>query len=110
MRTNTARFALVALASLLIAQVPRRQRCPAGSLLIQGTFCIDRFEGSLVEVLPRGRTRAWSPYHPPERTRTYRAVSRAGVTPQGYISQNEARAACEAAGRRLCTEHEWVTA
>lgn len=39
-----------------------------------------------------------------------RAVSRAGVIPQAYLSQPLARAACERAGKRLCTEAEWVTA
>jgi len=39
-----------------------------------------------------------------------RAVSRPGVVPQGYLSQWLARKACENAGKRLCTEKEWVTA
>jgi hypothetical protein len=39
-----------------------------------------------------------------------RAVSRAGVVPQGYLSQPLAKLACERAGKRLCTESEWVTA
>ncbi len=112
MRSRVARPILVALSSLLVALVPHRRRpgCPRGAILIEATFCIDRYEASLVEVLPRGRTRPWSAFTPPERARTYRAVSRAGVPPQGYVSQNEARAACESAGRRLCTEREWVTA
>jgi sulfatase modifying factor 1 len=48
-----------------------------------------------------------------ERTRsdfTARAVSRAGMIPQAYLSQPLARAACERAGKRLCSEAEWVTA
>ena len=39
-----------------------------------------------------------------------RAVSRAGVTPQGYLSKVSAAAACQAAGKRLCSLAEWVTA
>ncbi len=39
-----------------------------------------------------------------------RAVSRPGVVPQGYLTFYLARAACENAGKRLCTEDEWVTA
>ena len=39
-----------------------------------------------------------------------RAVSRAGVVPQAYVSYPVAKRACEAAGKRLCTEREWVTA
>lgn len=38
------------------------------------------------------------------------AVSRPGVVPQGYLTYHSARAACQAAGKRLCTEEEWVTA
>jgi formylglycine-generating enzyme required for sulfatase activity len=111
MRRSAARFALVALAALLVAQTPPRDgHCPEGSTLIQGTFCIDRYEATLVEVLRRGRTRPWSPFVSPQHGHTYRAVSRAGVRPQGYISQNQARSACEHAGKRLCTESEWVTA
>jgi hypothetical protein len=41
---------------------------------------------------------------------TPRAVSRAGVVPQGYLSYSLADLACKNAGKRLCTEDEWVTA
>lgn len=37
-----------------------------------------------------------------------RSVS--GVLPQGYLSANQAEAACAAGGKRLCSEAEWVTA
>ncbi len=39
-----------------------------------------------------------------------KAVSRPGVIPQSYLSQPLARKACENAGKRLCTQAEWVTA
>lgn len=39
-----------------------------------------------------------------------RAVSRPGVVPQAYVSYPVAKRACEAAGKRLCTEREWVLA
>jgi hypothetical protein len=39
-----------------------------------------------------------------------RAVSAAGVVPQGYMTGVQAEAACKAAGKRLCAEPEWVTA
>lgn len=38
------------------------------------------------------------------------AVSRPGQVPQAYLSQVLARRACENAGKRLCTQDEWVTA
>ncbi len=39
-----------------------------------------------------------------------RAMSAEGVVPQGYLSADQAAGACAAAGKRLCTEAEWVTA
>ncbi len=39
-----------------------------------------------------------------------RAVSEPGVLPQGYTSGEQAEVVCAAAGKRLCTEAEWVTA
>ncbi|MFZ5891847.1 MAG: SUMF1/EgtB/PvdO family nonheme iron enzyme [Myxococcota bacterium] len=38
------------------------------------------------------------------------AVSRAGQIPQGYLSYPSAKLVCERAGKRLCSEEEWVTA
>lgn len=39
-----------------------------------------------------------------------KAVSRPGVVPQSYLSQVLARRGCENAGKRLCTQDEWVNA
>lgn len=39
-----------------------------------------------------------------------RAVSRPGVAPATNLTWHQAKAACEKAGRRLCTEEEWLTA
>lgn len=39
-----------------------------------------------------------------------KAVSAARVVPQGYLNAEQASAACDAAGKRLCTEAEWLTA
>jgi sulfatase modifying factor 1 len=39
-----------------------------------------------------------------------RALSRPGVTPQGYATQIIAAVACAGAGKRLCTTDEWRTA
>jgi formylglycine-generating enzyme required for sulfatase activity len=38
------------------------------------------------------------------------AVSKPAQTPNGYLSGNVAREACENAGKRLCTRDEWVHA
>lgn len=39
-----------------------------------------------------------------------RAVSRPNAVPQGYLSFYTAQRACKNAGKRLCTEEEWVRA
>ena len=39
-----------------------------------------------------------------------RAASVPSVVPQGYLSGEQADALCRAAGKRLCTESEWLTA
>jgi hypothetical protein len=72
-------------------------------------FCIDRYEASLVEVLPTGGTAPHSPFEPVG-TKKVRAISSKGVTPQGYISALEAKAACELSGKRLCAVEEWTRA
>lgn len=76
--------------------------------LVADTYCIDRYEGSLVLSTPDGE-RPFSPYET-VRGRRVRAVSRQGVPPQAYISRNEAAGACQASHKRLCTEAEWVQA
>ncbi|MFI5303030.1 MAG: formylglycine-generating enzyme family protein [Polyangiales bacterium] len=86
--------------------------CPNGMSAIPttgGGYCIDKFEGSLVEVLPKGKTKAFSATSTVT-GRVVRAVSKKGVAPQGYISQVEAAGACEHAGKRLCTNDEWMQA
>jgi formylglycine-generating enzyme len=82
--------------------------CPRGMAAVGDAFCIDRYEASLVLVTREG-DQAFSPYEM-VKGRTVRAVSRANVTPQAYISRNEAEAACKASHKRLCQEAEWVQA
>ena len=71
-----------------------------------GRYCIDRWEASLVDVLPSGEERAHSPFYPVGGA-TVRAVSRPHVVPQGYISAVEASRACAKSGKRLCKPMEW---
>jgi hypothetical protein len=82
-----------------LVEEPGDPGCPAGMAHVD-TFCIDRFEAALAD---------WSPYFPPT-GHTVRAVSLRGAVPQAYISQTEASAACAAAGKRLCTDTEWLRA
>ncbi len=83
--------------------------CPSGMIPVTSTLCVDRYEASLVEVLADGTTAEWSPYFNPGTTRV-RALSRGGAVPQGYISGLQAETACEEAGKRLCTNTEWLRA
>jgi sulfatase modifying factor 1 len=82
--------------------------CPAGMAKVD-TFCIDRYEAMLVEVKTGGTLGPWSPYKSPG-SATVRALSVAGAIPQGYINQKQAAAACANAGKRLCTDSEWLRA
>jgi hypothetical protein len=77
--------------------------------LAHGSFCIDRFEASLVEVGAGGEERPHSPFDT-VKSANVRAVAREGLVPQAYISRNEAADACKRSSKRLCTEAEWVRA
>jgi hypothetical protein len=92
----------------LVADEPAR--CPTDMTIVLGAVCVDRWEASLVEVLPGGRERPWSPYQTVEPTVVVRAVSRPDVVPQAFISGADAEKACEASGKRLCTAREWEVA
>jgi sulfatase modifying factor 1 len=87
----------------------RSKGCPSEMASIQGRFCIDRWEAHTVEVGAGGQTRKHSPYESVANLKV-RAKSAAGRVPQGYISRDEAEQACKNAGKRLCTDEEWLTA
>lgn len=82
--------------------------CPAGMVRVDD-YCIDRYEASLIEVRDDGSERSWSPFFNPAGRRV-RAVSIAGAIPQGYITAEQAEAACALASKRLCTDTEWLRA
>ncbi len=73
---------------------------------IDDHYCIDRYEGSLLEVLPNGDERTFSPFSAVE-GRLVRAISEPDVMPQGYISGANAKEACARSGKRLCKAAEW---
>ena len=66
---------------------------------------MDRWEAVLVtsDDLP------FSPFANPGEV-SVRAVSAPDLIPQGYINQRQAGAACDQAGKRLCTNEEWLQA
>ena len=114
-------------------------RCPSDMVDVRGEFCIDRYESLLFDagrgealspyfhptraqtavsyarykrMFVEGRQPAFP--EPPafqlESELEPLARSLANVVPSGYLSGVVARAACERAGKRLCTSDEWLTA
>ena len=83
--------------------------CPEEMTLVGGRVCVDRWEAALEVAAMDGGVAPWSPYENPG-TRVVRAVSRAGVVPQGYITGEQSQRACMAAGKRLCAISEWLSA
>lgn len=92
-----------------LTEEPGTDNCPPG-MLRSGAVCVDRFEAALVELGADGSVvAAWSPYHNPGDVRV-RAVSLRGAVPQAYVTQVQAAAACAEAGKRLCSDLEWLRA
>ncbi|MES1177260.1 MAG: SUMF1/EgtB/PvdO family nonheme iron enzyme [Myxococcales bacterium] len=85
-----------------------RAACPDGMAHVSG-YCMDRYEAYVVELDADGHELAHSPYTPVDGLRV-RAKVAAGVVPQGYISQVQAAAACQNAGKRLCSASEFSLA
>ena len=93
--------------------LPMNGLCPAGMASIDDRYCIDKYEGALLEVTSDGTERPWPYYESVDKLPAgshVRAISEKGVYPQGYISGKQAAAACKASGKRLCKPAEWKTA
>ncbi|MEZ4440797.1 MAG: SUMF1/EgtB/PvdO family nonheme iron enzyme [Polyangiaceae bacterium] len=89
---------------------PRRWgKCPGDMVTVAG-FCIDRYEAYVAEILPGGKLKKHSPFEPVNGLKNIKALNKRGRMPQAYISRNEAEIACHNAGKRLCTDEEWLTA
>ena len=86
-------------------EAPGVGACPDGMVPVSD-FCIDRYEASLVYDVDGS---SFSPFLNPG-VAIVRAVSVIGAIPQGYISGAEASDACALAGKRLCTDAEWLRA
>jgi len=87
----------------------RFRGCPSNMVNVRNTFCIDRYEAYTAIMLPNGKLRRHSPFKPVGKKKV-KALNKKGRMPQAYISRNQAAAACENAGKRLCTDDEWVLA
>lgn len=82
-------------------------RCPKEMALVAGRVCVDRWEAGVVQTVGAEEL-PWSPFKSLDgKTARFRAVSKAGIVPQGYISGRQAELACRNAGKRLCTASEW---
>jgi hypothetical protein len=76
--------------------------CPAGMTLVgsgEAGYCIDTYEASRPDATATSAG-----------VDATRSESRAGVLPWQQVTFADASAACEAAGKRLCTDTEWVGA
>ena len=89
--------------------LPMNGLCPPDMASIDDKFCVDKYEASLVEVMPSGQEVAF-PYYDGVEGHVVRAVSEKGVYPQGYISEKQAVEACGRSAKRLCKPAEWKTA
>ncbi len=91
---------------LVRGQWRREHACPREMANVEDRFCVDRWEDSLVEILPNGEERPFSPFQVVGK-HVVRAVSVPHVDPQGYISETQAKEACARSGKRLCKPAEW---
>ncbi|MBK8938361.1 MAG: SUMF1/EgtB/PvdO family nonheme iron enzyme [Polyangiaceae bacterium] len=88
-----------------LVEEPGEGGCLPGMVRVED-FCVDRFEAFLVtfpEMEPV------SPFFNPGDAQVM-AVSAEGAIPQGYINALQANDACVNAGKRLCTDDEWLRA
>jgi len=96
-----------------VAEAEPATPCPDGMVLLtgaRGEYCIDVYEASL-EHRTGAALAPWRGNRAVDgQASEMVAVSRAGVKPQGYISGQQAAAACHNAGKRLCEVDEWVHA
>jgi hypothetical protein len=87
-----------------------RYVCPSDMVMIGRSYCVDVYEASLMQTMPDGSEKVWPYYDVLPAGVVTRAVSVAGVYPQGYISGIQAATACERSGKRLCKPDEWKNA
>lgn len=94
--------------NLVEMEAPGDAGCLPGMVRVDD-FCVDRYEAMVVEDTGQGYVPV-SPFAHPEDTQVLVALSVEGVTPQGHIDQLQAADACSMAGKRLCSNTEWLRA
>lgn len=97
-------------AGFVVGKAKRWKRCPKNTRSIGGKYCIDRYEAYVNVILPGGKLKRHSPFKPLDGKLNVKALVKKGRMPQAYINQREAAAACANAGKRLCTDAEWLGA
>jgi formylglycine-generating enzyme len=103
-------FGLVATWLAEDASAEPESQCPEGTVAIDARSCIDRYEASLELLDEAGRVIGTHPPNQPVAGRRVRATNRRLGAPQAYVTQLEAKAACAEAGKRLCSDREWIAA
>src|SRR5262249_20238828 len=93
-------------ASVGAVEEPGTGGCPGGMVRV-AEFCVDKYEGSLWRA--DDPSVSLSPYFNPG-SEDVVARSLAGVVPEGYINGTQAASACARAGKRLCSNTEWLRA
>jgi formylglycine-generating enzyme len=104
-----ARSATAGPVSATPVEATRPEPCP-GDMVLVGRFCVDRYEAHLVTLSASGGREVHPHNQRPREGAKYTAANGPGVFPQGYISRPESEAACDAAGKRLCSRVEWQKA
>ena len=84
--------------------------CPVDMVHVAPSTCIDPFEACLEDLDESGRVIGVHPHHQLVAGKRVRAAVKQGAMPQAYITQREAAAACAEAGKRLCSDAEWLDA
>ena len=79
-------------------------------MVLAGRVCVDRYEAHLLSAGASGAMEVHPFQLRPSPGVRYVAANREGAYPQGYISRLESESACAAAGKRLCSRHEWQRA
>ncbi len=96
--------------------LPTNGLCPPDMASVDDLYCVDRYEASLLQILPNGDERPWSAFLPVDDGKegngahsnvAVRAISEPGIHPQAYISEMQAKDACARSGKRLCKAPEW---